>query len=233
MQIFIGLITGASALVEDEEAKHAIKVLRKKPGDEIAVIDGSGTLYRCEITEMYKSHLYAQIKEEMRDFGKIPYALHLAFAPTKNSDRIEWMLEKATEMGVTAFYPIQTQRTERTKLKPERLERILVAATKQSLKGKVPIVQPLQDFKTLLEMPFSGNKFIAHCAEGDKKPLFSEANNYLSALVCIGPEGDFTEDEINLAIKNDFKAVSLGNSRLRTETAALAAVSAFYHKFLE
>jgi 16S rRNA (uracil1498-N3)-methyltransferase len=143
------------------------------------------------------------------------------------------MLEKATEMGVTAFYPIQTQRTERTKLKPERLERILVAATKQSLKGKVPVVQPLQDFKSLLEMPFSGNKMIAHCLPTAKKPLMEVADNYLPALVCIGPEGDFTEEEIALAMAKDFMPISLGNSRLRTETAALATVSAFYHKFQE
>lgn len=230
MQIFLGAVTGNNALVEEEEAKHAIKVLRKKQGDVIAVIDGLGTLYHCTITEIFKQHLYARVNQTLPHFGAVPYNLHMAIAPTKNIDRLEWFAEKATEMGISAIYPIITQHSERTKLKPERLEKILLSATKQSLKAAVPKLHPLQKFTDFINLPFDGQKYIAHCYDLPRQNFFEIVRTNVPTLVCIGPEGDFSEAEVALAEAKNFIPVRLGESRLRTETAALAAVAGLYAK---
>jgi len=230
MQIFFAKISDNIALLHPDEARHASKVLRKKLGDKIQVLDGSGSLFHCQIIEIQRDKLAAKVLSVDENFGSIPYDLSIAIAPTKNIDRFEWFLEKATEMGISAIYPIVTANSERSVIKPERLEKVLVAATKQSLKGRVPILHPLQKFKDFVGLDFADEKYIAHCAEGEKVNFLSAANPTKPTLVCIGPEGDFNYSEIELAAKNAFQTISLGESRLRTETAGIVAVAAMYAK---
>ncbi len=230
MQLFFGDVLDNTAIIQADEARHAVKVLRKKPGDPIQLINGKGSLYHCEIVEIHRDKVLAKVLEEHKDFGHIPYQLHVAICPTKNIDRFEWFLEKATEMGISSVYPILTKHSERTNIKAERLERILLSAAKQSLKGTVPTLHPLQKFSSFIETPFTGLKYIAHCAKGEKLNFLAEANPNIPTLVCIGPEGDFNADEINMAAKTGFLPITLGSARLRTETAGIVAVSAMYGK---
>lgn len=230
MQLFLGEIANGFAILEGDEARHASKVLRKKPGDFIEVIDGFGPLYNCKIVELQRDKLLAEVVKTTPNFGYVPYQLHVAIAPTKNIDRLEWFLEKATEMGVSSIFPIVSKNSERTVIKPERLEKVLLSAAKQSLKGVVPLLHPLQKMKDFVKQDFIGNKYIAHCAEGEKVNFLAEVNPAKPTLICIGPEGDFTKDEIELATQAGFVPVALGNARLRTETAGLVAVAAMYSK---
>ncbi len=228
MQLFLGEIANGFAILEDDEARHATKVLRKKPGDFIEVIDGFGSLYYCKIVEVPRDKLLAEVVKTTPNFGAVPYQLHVAIAPTKNIDRLEWFLEKATEMGVSSIFPIVAANSERTIIKPDRLQKVLVSATKQSLKGVVPLLHPLQKIKDFVKQDFSGAKYVAHCADSEKVNFLAEANPAQPTLICIGPEGDFNKDEIALAIAAGFVPASLGNARLRTETAGLVAVAAMY-----
>lgn len=230
MQLFFGKISDNIALLFPDEALHASKVLRKNVGDAIQVLDGSGSLFHCQIIEIRRDKLAAKVLSIDENFGTVSYDLSIAIAPTKNIDRLEWFLEKATEMGVSAIYPIVTANSERSVIKPERLEKVLVAATKQSLKGRVPELHPLQKFKDFVKLDFAGERYVAHCADGEKVNFLSLANPQKPTLVCIGPEGDFNQTEIELAAKNGFHAISLGDSRLRTETAGIVAVAAMYAK---
>jgi len=230
MQLFFGKISDNIALLHPDEARHASKVLRKKLGDFIHVLDNSGKLFNCQIIEIHKDKLAAKVLSVDENFGPVRYNLSIAIAPTKNIDRFEWFLEKATEMGVTAIYPILTSNSERKVIKHDRLERVLEAAAKQSLKGKVPTLHPLQSFKDFIKGNFADEKYIAHCADGPKLNFLVEANPAKPTVVCIGPEGDFSFTEIEQAAKNGFHAISLGNSRLRTETAGIVAVAAMYAK---
>ena len=161
-------------------------------------------------------------------FEKLPYALTMAVAPTKNSDRFEWFLEKATEVGVTAFIPLETEHSERRVFKPERGEKVVTAALKQSLKAYRPLLEPLTPFREAVLRPFEGRKFIAHCAPAQspagKAYLARTLRPGEAALVFIGPEGDFSPAEIDFALANGFEEITLGQQRLRTETAALTAV---------
>jgi 16S rRNA (uracil1498-N3)-methyltransferase len=230
MQLFFGKISDNIALLHPDEARHASKVLRKKLGDFINVLNNSGKLFNCQIIEIHKDKLAAKVFSVDENFGPVRYDLSVAIAPTKNIDRFEWFLEKATEMGITAIYPIITSNSERKVIKHDRLERVLEAATKQSLKGKVPVLHPLQNFKQLVAQNFVGEKYIAHCGNCEKENFLAAANPAKSTLVCIGPEGDFNNVEIELAAKNGFINISLGESRLRTETAGMVAVAAMYAK---
>lgn len=229
MQLFYGLIQGENVLLDGEEARHAAKVLRKKPGDDLKVIDGSGTLFSCRITAIDRDKLVAAIVNREADFGKVPYALHLAIAPTKNIDRLEWMLEKATEMGLTSVTPLITKNSERIRLREDRLMRILISAAKQSYKGHVPELRPILKFDDFVKQSFVGLRYIAHCYDTPRKPFVKVVNAAKPVQICIGPEGDFTVAEVEAATKAGFAAVSLGASRLRTETAGLVAVSVFYN----
>ena len=206
-----------------EEAAHAVRVLRLQPGDEIALTDGKGCFYKAEISTVNQKRCLVNIlaKEEQPPLWK--GHLHLAMAPTKNMDRIEWFAEKATEIGFDELSFLNCRFSERKVLKTERIEKILVSAMKQSLKARLPILNEMADFKKFVQQPFSGKKFIAHCHEGEKPLLQTQIVPGEDALVLIGPEGDFSEEEVRLAIENGFQPISLGRSRLRTETAALVA----------
>ena len=206
-----------------EEAAHAVRVLRLQPGDEIALTDGKGCFYKAEISTANQKRCLVNILSKEAQPPLWKGHLHLAMAPTKNMDRIEWFAEKATEIGFDELSFLNCRFSERKVLKTERIEKILVSAMKQSLKARLPILNEMADFKKFVQQPFSGKKFIAHCHEGEKPLLQTQIVPGEDALVLIGPEGDFSEEEVRLAIENGFQPISLGRSRLRTETAALVA----------
>lgn len=215
-----------SFLLNEEESKHAIRVLRLQPGDIIHLIDGRGGLFKTEILEAHPKRTSLTILEVVKEFGKTSYELHLAVGPTKNIDRIEWFLEKATEIGIHEFTPVICARSERKEVKVERLEKVAIAAAKQSLKAYVPKINPAISFAKFIENQSheTSIKGIAHCVDSEKKYINTTFNAHQRYLILIGPEGDFSEQEITLALAAGFVPLSLGEARLRTETAALAAV---------
>ncbi|NLC49301.1 MAG: RNA methyltransferase, partial [Bacteroidales bacterium] len=163
------------------------------------------------------------IDEEIAQPKEWDYDLHIAFAPTKKLDRMEWFVEKATEIGIDAFAPFQCRYSERKNINASRLEKIMVSAMKQSQKSRLPQFDEMIKFKDFVKQPYSGQKFIAHCYDSAKSPLTHICKKSTDTLILIGPEGDFSEEEVAMAIENGFTAISLGESRLRTETAALVA----------
>lgn len=211
----------------EEESKHCVRVLRLRRGGRIHITDGRGNLFCCEITDDDPKRCTVRIVSVEEEFEKMPYALTLAVAPTKSPDRFEWLLEKATEVGVTEFLPLDTAHSERHVFKPARGEKVITAALKQSLKAYRPALLPLTPFREAVLRPFEGRRFIAHCAPA-RSP---EGKVYLpdalhpgeTAAVFIGPEGDFSPEEIDFALARGFEEITLGTQRLRTETAALAA----------
>ncbi len=207
-----------------EESKHILKVLRKDIGDILQITNGSGSFFSSEIIQANPNKCIAKITEEFPQ-ESLPYILHLAVAPTKLNDRFEWFLEKATEIGVTEITPIFCDRSERKNIKPERYEKIIQSAMKQSLKAYLPKLNTAISFKEfiMLTKEDTGKKYIAHCEETDRKSLKTQLKPKEPVLILIGPEGDFSTKEIELAIKNNFIPVTLGTSRLRTETAAIVA----------
>lgn len=218
--------TSPTALLDAEEARHALKVLRLDAGDTIRVTDGRGNLCTCRIVEADRRRCTLTLRTENveTDCGRLPYRLTMAVAPTKNIDRFEWFLEKATEVGISGIIPLETARSERRTLKPERAEKVIAAAMKQSLKCFCPHLHPMTTFAELLAMPFDGRKFIAHCdASGERHFLGDMLHAGEDAMVLIGPEGDFSGEEIAAALAHGFEPVTLGHQRLRTETAAVVA----------
>lgn len=209
--------------LNEEESKHAIRVMRLEKGDEVQLVDGKGGLYNASILDAHPKRTILQINSVTAAFNKRNHYLHIAIAPTKNIERTEWFLEKATEIGIDEISLIICQRSERKEAKVERLNKIITSAIKQSIKAYHPVLNEPLSFNQLLAKPFTGQKFIAHCDKGDKTNLKSELISKGSYLILIGPEGDFTPTEINDALTNKFKAITLGESRLRTETAALEA----------
>lgn len=217
-----------------DEAGHAIRVLRLQPGDEICLMDGAGVFYRAEITVADSKHCFFSILEKMPQERSWGAHLHLAMAPTKNMDRIEWFAEKATEIGFDELTFLNCSFSERKVVKDERIMKILISAAKQSHKAWVPRLNALTPFHSFLKKEFHGQKFIAHCykdsdlfpdsTEGERPYLFDALEQCRDALVLIGPEGDFSVEEVRNAILAGFQPISLGKSRLRTETAALVAV---------
>ena len=213
----------------EEESKHCVRVLRLRRGGRIHITDGRGNLFCCEITDDDPKRCTVRIVSVEEEFEKMPYALTLAVAPTKSPDRFEWLLEKATEVGVTEFLPLDTAHSERHVFKPARGEKVITAALKQSLKAYRPALLPLTPFREAVLRPFEGRRFIAHCAPA-RSP---EGKVYLpdalhpgeTAAVFIGPEGDFSPEEIDFALARGFEEITLGTQRLRTETAALAAAA--------
>ncbi|MDP9078132.1 MAG: 16S rRNA (uracil(1498)-N(3))-methyltransferase [Bacteroidota bacterium] len=209
--------------LNEEESKHAIRVMRLEKGDEVQLIDGRGGLYQASILDPHPKRTILQISSVTPEFNKRNHYLHIAIAPTKNIERTEWFLEKATEIGIDEISLIICQRSERREAKVERLNKIITSAVKQSIKAYHPVLNEPFSFSQLIKKPFDGQKFIAHCDTGDKITLKNDLTIHSSYLVLIGPEGDFTPTEITDALNNDFKAITLGESRLRTETAALEA----------
>lgn len=207
-----------------EEAAHAIRVLRMQEGNEILVTDGRGYLYECIITLASPKHCKVQINQRTLIDKFWKGNIHLAVAPTKNMDRMEWLTEKATEIGVDSFSFLNCQNSERHVVKTERVEKIVVAATKQSHKTTKPQVNEIVPFKKYISQITTGQKFIAHCHKDGLPFLGDLVSSDDDTFILIGPEGDFSLEEVELAEKAGFCSVSLGKSRLRTETAALVAV---------
>lgn len=207
----------------EEEAQHCIRVLRLNAGDEITLTDGKGNFYRAEITAATNKRCLVKVIETIPQDPLWQGHLHIAMAPTKNMDRNEWFAEKATEVGIDELTFLNCRFSERRVIKTERIEKILISAIKQSLKARLPKLNEMVDFDKFIAQDFSGQKFIAHCYDGDKPLLKEVVRPGEDSLVLIGPEGDFSEEEVAKAISNGFKPISLGKSRLRTETAALVA----------
>ena len=224
-----------------EEATHALRVLRLKGGDEIFLMDGEGSFFRAEVTAASSKRCLYEIKEEMPQQRAWKGHIHLAIAPTKMMERIEWMAEKATEIGFDELSFLNCQFSERKVVKTPRIDKIVISAVKQSHKAWKPVVNELVSFKEFIQAPRPGRKFICHCYEEvEKKDFFTEISSIQNAdapvasdasvasdadiTVLVGPEGDFSIDEVRLALENGYESVSLGTSRLRTETAGLVAV---------
>ena len=223
MQLFFIENPESEIVLSKEESKHATKVLRKKEGDILNFTDGKGGFYKAEITVADTKKCRLQIISSEQKPKQHNYHLHIAIAPTKNMDRYEWFLEKATEIGIDEITPIICEHSERKVIKTERCNRILLSAMKQSLKFHLPKLNEAIHLKEFLKQDFEGNKYIAHCEDGEKQELRKEEKAD-KTTVLIGPEGDFSPAEIEIALLNQFNAVSLGKSRLRTETAGIVAV---------
>ena len=233
MQLFYSkdITPNGFCTLDAEESRHAVRVLRLREGDEINVTDGRGNLYVCRIVTADDRACSVDVAETLSTFHSPLSTFHLAVAPTKNPSRMEWLVEKAVEIGVGEISLLQCDHSERTFLKTERLEKLAVSAMKQSLHTVLPAIHPAVTLRNLLSTthyPLPTQKFIAHCeADKPRTPLATALQPGQDAVVLIGPEGDFSEEEIALALENGFQPVSLGPSRLRTETAALYAVTAF------
>lgn len=225
MQLFYNsdIKQGAETFFFDkEESKHIIKVLRKKESDKIFITNGLGFIFESEITLASEKKCEVKItKETFQEPDK--FYTHIAVAPTKMNDRLEWFLEKATEIGIHEITPIICDHSERKVYKIDRAEKIIQAAMKQSLHYYIPKINEPISFSQFVKSNSDGQKFIAHCEETDKKSFKNEVKKDEKITILIGPEGDFSTKEINLAIENHFIPVTLGNTRLRTETAALVA----------
>lgn len=205
-----------------DESRHIVKVLRKSSGDHLKITNGNGWLFSAQLTlATVKNCLAAITATEFQPKKK--YTLHLAVAPTKMNDRFEWFLEKATEIGVDTVTPLFCDNSERRVIKPERFEKIIQSAMKQSLNCYLPKLNPAITFNEFIHQDFNGQLFIAHCEETDKTSLKQELQAHQSVTILIGPEGDFSPREIELAMSKNFRPVMLGITRLRTETAAIAA----------
>jgi len=221
-------IQGLRYTLNEEESAHALRVLRLKAGDEITLADGLGGRYKARIDVMHHKHCEVEVLEHQTDFGKRPYRLHIGIAPTKNIDRFEWFIEKATETGIDEITPLLCERSERKHVNTERLQRIMVAAMKQSQKAYLPQLNEMTVFGKWLETQSSGACYIAHCNEGDRQSLKTAYQPGQDATIAIGPEGDFSMQEVSQALACGFKGISLGTSRLRTETAGVTVCCGVY-----
>ncbi len=216
-------ITQNTYTLNEEESKHCVRVLRLTIGAVVNLVDGKGGFYTAEITSDNPKKVSLSVLNIETEFHKRNHYLHIAVAPTKNIDRIEWFLEKATELGIDEITPIITDRSERRIVKEDRLNKVITSAVKQSIKAYHPKLNDAIAFETFLKEPFDGNRLIAHCIDGEEKQYLSKlVAPHQKYLILIGPEGDFTPDEVNLALNKGFKALTLGDNRLRTETAALS-----------
>ncbi|WP_034892706.1 16S rRNA (uracil(1498)-N(3))-methyltransferase [Gillisia sp. Hel_I_29] len=226
MQLFYNPNVNADAkeiIFPKDESKHIVKVLRKREGDILNVTNGKGYIFKTEITLVTPQQCIAKVLE-VETQPEPDYYLHLAVAPTKMNDRYEWFLEKATEIGVHEITPIICDHSERKVVKLQRFERVIQSAMKQSLHLSIPKLNEAVKASDFIKNNTAEHKFIAHCEEGkDKVSLKRSIQKGERSIILIGPEGDFSGNEIRLALENNWKAISLGNSRLRTETAAIVA----------
>lgn len=241
MELFYSCeISGGICCLDKDESAHCAKVLRHRSGDEISVIDGCGTLYRCRITSDNPKAVEAAVLSSEENWGGHDYKLHLAVCPTKNNDRYEWFAEKACEVGVDSISPVIGEHSERRIFKTARLEKILISAAKQSLKAAVPQVsEPISVKEYIAAHKDDKNtlKLIAYCFEDERIPRRSikevlDSYQGTEIIVMIGPEGDFSKAEAELALEYGFIPVHLGASRLRTETAAVTAAEAAYFRYM-
>lgn len=224
MQIFYTPdISSDNYVLNEEESRHCIKVLRLNQGARLQLVDGIGGLYEVEIIEPHPKRTKVKILDVVREYGKRSHYLHIAIAPTKNIDRLEWFLEKCTEIGIDEITPIICERSERKEVKTERLNKVITSAVKQSLKAYHPVLNEPAGLRDFISSHSASQRFIAHCADEEKaeiKDLLIPNSDY---LIMIGPEGDFSPAEIRLCIDKGYLPITLGNSRLRTETAGLEA----------
>lgn len=228
MQLFLGQIKGQEFYLDNSEFHHCVKVLRKSAGDSIHFICGDGNLYLGKILFVSKSNLFGSYNKVKSNFGRVPYELTIAIAPTKNMNRFEGFVEKAVEMGVDRIVPLICERSERRILNIKRLEKIALSATKQSMKGTLTKITNITNFRTFCATTNS-NMLIAHCEQDNQKTMLTEQlSKELATTILIGPEGDFSPNEIALAKQAGAKSIHLGSSRLRTETAGLVAVATVY-----
>jgi len=224
MNIFFEPNIKQNLCLNEEESRHAVKVLRLSAGDLLYVVDGKGGFYTCKIKSNQGKKCELIIADEKQEFNKNDFYIHLIIAPTKNMDRMEWMLEKCVEIGIDEISFIQTRYSERKEIKTQRLEKIAVGAMKQSQKAYLPTINEMISWKEFLknEVPES-QKMIAHLEEGERKLIQHFAKPHERYAILIGPEGDFSPEEIKQAFDKGFQPVTLGSSRLRTETAGLVA----------
>lgn len=216
-------IEGEYYTLSPEESKHCIRVLRFSEGEPVALVDGRGNWYEGVIHRPDAKGCGVKILKKTESYGQRPFRLHLAVAPTKNIDRTEWMLEKCTEIGIDEITLLNTDHSERRVVKEERLEKVIIAAMKQSLKAYLPRLNAMTSFREFITSCTETQKLIAHCHEAEKKRLDEIYQPGKDVVILIGPEGDFSEEEIAEAEKSGFVPVTLGSSRLRTETAGLVA----------
>lgn len=224
MNTFFGSIQDKGAILNEDESLHCVKVLRHKVGDTIRVIDGKGTVATGKIVVAHAKQCAIAVTELKKIEPQRTYRLHIAVAPTKNMDRIEWFTEKAVEVGIDEISFIKTKNSERTVVKIERIHKVAESALKQSQQAYLPKINEIIDYKEFIKNHNTGIKLIAHCEKDQKKSikdLFEKNGTY---TMLIGPEGDFTSEEIKMALDSGYIPVSLGDSRLRTETAALYSV---------
>ena len=259
MEIFYSSeASGSTVFLDQEESAHCVKVLRHRTGDEITVVDGLGTMMRCRLVDDSPKGASAEVLEKVPDWGGHPYSLTMAVCPTKNNDRFEWFVEKATEVGVDEIVPVIGERSERRVFKPERSRKIALSAMKQSLKARLPIVAEPVAVKDFISSPVAERsrsaellspvaersrsaadiKLICYCFEGETlrrsiEDVLSEAAEGANITIMIGPEGDFSPEEARLAVENGYIPVHLGPSRLRTETAAVTAATAVYLHYIK
>ena len=218
-------IEGDVFLLNENESKHAVRVLRLAVGSRVVLVDGRGGWYEATILEDHPKRCLLKIDSFTSNYNPLTYHLHLAISPTKNMDRFEWFLEKATEIGISTITPLLCHRTERRNLKPERLEKVLISAMKQSLKAYLPVFNPAEKIGDFLALEREGTKGIAHCYPTDRKGI-NDLDRTGHYTMLVGPEGDFTEAEINAALQAGFAPFHLGQSRLRTETAGVYITAA-------
>jgi 16S rRNA (uracil1498-N3)-methyltransferase len=216
-------IDSESYVLSEEESKHCIKVLRLDSGNSLYLVDGKGGFYDAIVEDPHPKRTKLRILSKVENFGKRNHYLHIAIAPTKNIERIEWFLEKATEIGIDEITPIICDRSERKEIKTERLNKVITSAIKQSIKAYHPKLNEAVRFSDFITQNTNTQKFIAHCMDGGKVTIKEQLIPNSNYLIIIGPEGDFTLEELEAAVNNNFIPVSLGDSRLRTETAALEA----------
>ena len=231
MKLFYGEITGNTVIINNEEQQHIVKVLRMKSGEEIFVTDGKGNLAKGNLVfEGKKVHLeILEIKEKLPNFSP---QLHIAIAPTKNIDRIEFFVEKAVEMGISEITFLQTEKTERKNISIEKLTKQAISASKQSLRFHFPKMNDLVKFSDFIKNLDAETTFVAHCNENLERIHLKDIDSRENITFLIGPEGDFSDKEIQILVENGIKAVSLGNQRLRTETAGIFVAAWNYEKMI-
>lgn len=222
-------IDGNIFTLDESESLHLSRVLRLKAGDDATVIDGSGSLYKCRVIDPTKKSSTLEVLSITENFKKRDYLLHIAIAPTKNIDRYEWFIEKSVEIGIDKITPIICERSERRVCRTDRSKKVIISAMKQSLKAQETIINDAIPFARLITEASESNKFISHCISGSSS---GKLTDYIErgddGLILIGPEGDFSQNEVDMALKEGFTELSLGPSRLRTETAGLVACSMYY-----
>jgi len=230
MQIFYAPdIAGDTYTLDENESKHLIRVLRMVKGAKVQLIDGKGNLYSGTIEEPDQKKCIISVTDKINDFEKRDYALHIAISPLKNPERFEWFVEKSVEIGIDEITPLICRNTEKPGIKSERINNLIISAMKQSLKATRTILHEPCNFRDFIKLKSDAIRMIAHCNDsGEKRKVSDIYTKGGKALILIGPEGDFTKEEIDSAVNNEFIPVHLGTSRLRTETAGIAVCHSVY-----